>query len=92
MITWGTPRSCQGQIVERSYLTLDNEIIERSHDRSDGATGYRLAATVGDKWTWYESREPGGAIEPPPIPDDRWRLISADRVALIVADLDLEGR
>ena len=90
MIAWGTPRSLQGQTVEISYLALDGEIVERTHDRHDGTTSYRIASVEDGEWTWYASYEPSGTIEPPPIPGDRWRGISADRVESMIADI--EGR
>jgi hypothetical protein len=80
------PARNRNQSPEVDYLCLDGMILARSLDRSNGKVSYSLAKLDDEDWSWYASYEPGGALEPPPIADDRWTPIDEDRADAIMAD------
>lgn len=68
-LTWHTPPRCQGQIVEVSYAAVadgagEGWILQRTHDRSDGATTYAAREWATDDGADFWQQEPGGAFLP----------------------------
>ncbi len=62
----GTPRSEQGQMVERSYGWHEGALYMRVHDRSDGEVAWYVAdeESAADLPEGYD---PGGENEPPSV-------------------------
>lgn len=63
----GTPRSEQGQMVERSYGWLGGYYYMRVHDRSDMSTQWYIADEDEAADLAETSYDAGGASYPPPI-------------------------
>jgi len=68
------PPSYQGQIVEVSYALTPVGVIERTYDRSDRTTSYRVASWTSRLESWSESSGPWNT----PPPSARWRRLTTN--------------
>jgi hypothetical protein len=68
------PPSYQGQIVEVSYALTPIGVVERTHDRSDRTTSYRVASWTAKLGRWSESSGPWNT----PPPKARWRSLTTN--------------
>ena len=76
-MTLGTPRACQGQIIERSYgIDMQSGVVVcKSYDRSDRATTWMIAEMTDAEMEALESYDAGGANEAPTV-EAEWVEVS----------------
>jgi hypothetical protein len=73
-LTFHFPSSRQGQIVEVGYAMTPEGVIERTFDRSDRTTSYRI-----HPWTAQLRRWDDPWNRPPPVTGG-WKRISGEQV------------
>lgn len=67
-LEYRTPQQNQGQIVTVSYAVAEGRIVRRTHDASDGTTGYAVAdldwPEDDERWSEWEQYDAGNGAPP----------------------------
>jgi hypothetical protein len=82
-VTFHVPPEYQGQIVEVSYASTPFGVVEKTFDRSDRTTRYRIASWTGALERWWASSGPWNTTPP----RARWRRLTKNERL----ELDIDG-